>query len=732
MYGNSGPDSGAFDGGRVDLDELRRQALWCFTVTLAGLAWVSNYVLPVLTGDNDKTEQFFLASLVLIAIAVCGGLVSRYSVTLAGMLVAGATTALIGFAAMHQHNGSVLGLLALVVVAVVAVSGPRHGFAWATITSLVTLLNYGQNGIAGLEAIVVPLTLIWGSAFAAWLGFRPVYVAAEWAWDNYHESRRLSQELRVRQGELVQLLKSLTEAYDRLEKQDIALQRAVTVAERARHLKAEFAAAISHELRTPMNLIVGVSELMMGPPAHSFGDSLPTRVREDLEVIYRNACHVSHLIDDVLDLSQVEAQRMGLQKEQVRLADVVARAVSVVATLFERKGLFLQVDLPDNLPFVRADPIRIRQVLINFLSNATRFTDVGGVTVSARLGDHEVILSVTDTGVGIPASDLPYVFEEFHQLGSVAARVGGSGLGLTISKRIVELHGGNIWVQSSIGVGSVFSFSLPTAETVVSWLGDLNIHARAQQTDDTQVRTLAVVGDDTQASRLLQRYLDDYDIVVGRSPEQLRSIAEDNRLEALVVTTPDSLGMVHRLRKAFRGIPIVYCPIRTSRMLAREAGVTDYLVKPVSSEQVAAAIDRLHRRTRTVLVVDDDKEMRGMLRRMVSNSSNDRSVIEAADGEEALHYVRDVAPDVVLLDLSMPKLDGYGFLQAIRSNKSTKGLPVIVITAKGLEREAIVADELIITRDGGLTVGEISRALRAGLNALVNPVLNRDTAIERV
>jgi signal transduction histidine kinase/DNA-binding response OmpR family regulator len=731
MHGQIGAKRIGSHEAALDLAGLRSEALHYLTIVPAGLAWGFNLVMPIITSNADATEQYFLDSLALIAIAVCGGIVLRYSVTLAGILVASSTTVLIALASVQQHNAAVLGLLALVVVAMVAVSGPRHGFAWAMITSLVAMLVRGPTGTASFEVTAVTLTLIWGSAFAAWLGFRPVYLAIEWAWSNYAESMRLSRELRVRQGELVQLVSSLSQAYDRLEKQDAALQRAVAAAEQARHLKSEFAAAISHELRTPLNLILGVSELMMKPPTHGRGESIPPSVREDLEVIYRNAYHISHLIDDVLDLSQVDAHRMGLQKEPADLADVVERAAAVVRTLFERKGLYLRVLLSDHLPILRADSIRLRQVLINLLSNATRFTDVGGVTISVNAGEREVVISVADTGVGIPTSDVPHVFEEFHQLGPAAARLGGSGLGLTISKRIVELHGGSIWVQSVVGQGCTFSFSLPTAESVIASSDDLDMHGLTRATSDRQARTVAVYSDDPRAARLLERYLDDYQVLVARTPDQSGFEAPESGADAFVVTTPGSLGTVRRLRSDFRGTPVMYCPIRTSRALAREAGVTDYLVKPVAAEQLERAMGRLDRRIRSVLIVDDDPEMRQLLRRMVCSGGSDRTVVEAADGDEALRSIREALPDVVLLDLVMPERDGYAFIRAIRSDKHRRRPPVIVVTAKGREREAVVADELVITREPGLTVGEFTRALRAGLNALVTPALGPNATVER-
>ena len=175
-------------------------------------------------------------------------------------------------------------------------------------------------------------------------------------------------------------------------------------------MKTEFATAISHELRTPINLVLGVSEILINETDLAVVDDPRSTFREDVEVIYRNACHISHLIDDVLDLSQVDAHRMGLQKDEIQVADVIERAGAVVETLFARKGLYLRVEIPDTLPIVRADPTRLRQVLINLLTNSTRFTDAGGVTISAVVEERDIVISVADTGVGIRRAPCPTSF----------------------------------------------------------------------------------------------------------------------------------------------------------------------------------------------------------------------------------------------------------------------------------------------------------------------------------
>jgi CheY-like chemotaxis protein len=212
--------------------------------------------------------------------------------------------------------------------------------------------------------------------------------------------------------------------------------------------------------------------------------------------------------------------------------------------------------------------------------------------------------------------------------------------------------------------------------------------------------------------------------VTARTLDQVRHEALRRRLDAVVITTPNSLDNARRLRSDLPSIPIITCAIRTPHTLAREAGVAEYLLKPVTSDQLEAALRRLRRRIQTILVVDDDPEMRRMLSRMAQLGRRNRTVAEAADGVEALRYVRTAAPDVVLLDLLMPRMDGYGFLKSLRAEKALKRLPVIVITAKSHEREAVVADELVITRESGLSVAEFTQALRASLNTFINPFEN--------
>jgi len=239
-----------------------------------------------------------------------------------------------------------------------------------------------------------------------------------------------------------------------------------------RRAKEEFVANVSHELRTPLNMIIGFSE-MIPELAHVYGVALPPALLSDIAAIRRNSQHLARLVDDVLDLSQVDAGRMALRKEWTSLREIVDEAILAVRALFESKGLSVETQIPSDLPEAFCDSTRIRQVMLNLLSNAGRYVKRGGVQVRVRQEQNELMVTVTDTGPGIAPADQQRLFQPFQQLeSSLRHRSGGSGLGLTISKRFVEMHGGKMWLESQVGVGTTFGFSLPVQTPTVPALAE--------------------------------------------------------------------------------------------------------------------------------------------------------------------------------------------------------------------------------------------------------------------
>jgi CheY-like chemotaxis protein len=493
------------------------------------------------------------------------------------------------------------------------------------------------------------------------------------------------------------------------------------VAEQARRLKAEFAATISHELRAPLNIVIGFSEMMIGDSKARGRQSLPAVYREGMETVHRNAMQILRLVDDVLDLSQIDAHRMALVKDRHNVGSIMSEAAEIISPLYRHLGLTLSLEIPTDLPAVRVDADRVRQVLLNLLNNAARYTDRGGVIIRAASDESNVVVSVQDTGVGISPEDLPYVFDEFRQAGPGERRRSGSGLGLSLCKRLAEMHGGYIWVESEIGHGTTFHLALPTCETVIT-----APTSRPPRPGLPTEWTVAVLDQGDEVATLLRRFLDGYHVVQASSLLELRQLAASRPIHAVIRTSGYASGERGQdrrndlLARIVGDVPLFNCRFSTAKSLAEELGVAEYLVKPVSREQVTTALQRVARTAREILIVDDDPDMLTLLTSYVQEMSRHHRVRAARDGAEALACLRDRRPDLVLLDLQLPGIDGVEVIQEMHQDPSLRDIPVIVVTGRAAREEAVKAEAVGLTRAEGLTVGEVTACLRASLDALLS------------
>ena len=538
--------------------------------------------------------------------------------------------------------------------------------------------------------------------------------AVEWALESYAQARRHAQAARQHRAELARALKQLDTAYYRLQQANAALELAWKTAEAAERAKSEFVTNISHELRTPLNLIVGFSELILTAP-ESYGVPLPAPYRSDLMAIYRSAQHLLSLTNDIIDLTRVGIGRLALVREPVDLGQVIRDACDLVRDYLSAKGLSLQIVLPPDLPLLQIDRLRVRQVLLNLLTNAARFTERGGVTIRATSDGREVVVAVSDTGTGIAPEDLPYVFQEFYQAGPPGRRRGGSGLGLAICKRFAEMHGGYMWAESQLGQGSTFYLALPLCGNVAT-----EPLVRTPAPRPTTERTVVVLAREPEAARVFQRYLDGYTVLWAGSERDLRRLAASRPVQAVVITEPAA----QREPPAWAGdprlreIPVFHCPLSTPQHLARELGVQAYLVKPVNPERLTTVLRRLGRRRREILIVEDDPEMARLLTEILTTTWRRVRVRTAADGAEALRLLRERRPDLLLLDLLMPGMSGYEVLRTLRADPALRDLPVVVLTARGAEETPVRAQVLSLSCARGLTVAEMVACLRHSLEAL--------------
>jgi len=437
---------------KTDIDEIKERQLLGMGLVIGGVAsLVAWWMLP----RADFRLDAFWVYMVLIIAGLMMAVLRYYVPGLArvALLVGPSASLHLALGAFSSPVVPCFGALAVVANASVS---PSLGVASAALSTIPILLAGGPP-----EAMIPSLAMIWLAAALMYISSRSLYMALNWAWESEERALRLLGELRSRQRELNGTVSALTEATRRLQRTRHELATSRAIAEEGRQLKERFAANISHELRTPLNLILGFSEMMHRSP-DIYGDiEWPPTLRRDVRQIYRSSRHLLHLINDVLDLSRVDAAQMRIYRETTDLCTVLRDGAASMRELIERQGLRLITDIPHELQ-LSIDPTRIRQVLLNLLNNAVRFTQEGSISVSVIEREKDVIVRIADTGTGISVDKVGSIFEEFHQVDMSRSRAtGGAGLGLAISRSFVELHGGNIWVESALGEGSTFSFTLP-------------------------------------------------------------------------------------------------------------------------------------------------------------------------------------------------------------------------------------------------------------------------------
>ncbi|HEX9549957.1 MAG TPA: response regulator [Candidatus Limnocylindrales bacterium] len=475
----------------------------------------------------------------------------------------------------------------------------------------------------------------------------------------------------------------------------------------ASQAKSDFLASMSHELRTPLNAIIGFSDLMRHEASDADGNV--TVPLEWVEHIKSGGTHLVELVNDVLDLSRVEAGRLELDREAVEVQPAVVESVAGLRPLADRKGLAVEISIAAG-EHVDVDRGRLRQVLYNLLSNAIKFTPEGGrITIEGSRNGAELHLSVVDTGIGIAVADQPVIFDEFRQAGPGAQRQDGTGLGLALSRRLVEAHGGRIELQSTPGTGSRFTVVLPMIEPETSdGTGEpLPDEPRPARTPapvpalapDATGASVLVVEDDPSAVRLLHAYLEPegYRVRVAPSGEQALIDVREERPAAILldVLLPGMDGWeVLRHLKAdpeLRSIPVVIVTVVDERDVGLALGAVDYLVKPIDREALVASLERLaltstvKSRTVRILAVDDEPAALDMLSQTLRPAGFD--IVRAESGMAAIAVARAERPDLVICDLVMPDLDGFGVVAALKADPATATIPIIILTGYDLTAE---------------------------------------------
>ncbi|MCS7061042.1 MAG: substrate-binding domain-containing protein [Anaerolineae bacterium] len=468
------------------------------------------------------------------------------------------------------------------------------------------------------------------------------------------------------------------------------LARAWQQAEQANQLKSRFLAMVSHELRTPLSLIVGTIEMLQRESAAEKQVHDETW-RRDLARIHTAAQHLSRLIGDVLDLSSSQVGELRLSCENLRLDALLNEAAMLAEPMVVAKGLVWAYHPPSAPLRVWGDRKRLQQVILNLVSNAVKFTQQGFVTLWVEQGKNQVMIAVSDTGIGVPPAEQEIIFDEFRQTERSARRgYGGMGLGLAISKRLVELHGGQIGVISSgaDGAGSTFFFTLPVMPA------EHNLPVPSQN----RASVVLVLTEQAAAGARVRQHL----IRRGYAVEMLVVTPEADWLTQVLMAPPGAIvldaepaaergwQLVQALKQnpATCDIPVVFYSL-SAEGGAGNLFMVDYLGKPVSEEALAQALER-HQMTdeagkrRTILIVEDDPDIQELHARIVRARVRGCRVIRVSNGAEALGVMSTTTPDLVLLDLMMPQMDGFAVLERMRQDRRLRAVPVIVLTAQML------------------------------------------------
>ena len=496
-----------------------------------------------------------------------------------------------------------------------------------------------------------------------------------------HEAERLRE----------QMLEQETSARQALEEKNTELETARSAADDANKAKSSFLANMSHELRTPLNAIIGYSEMVQ----EELEDLGAGELKPDLDKVVAAAKHQLGLVNDILDISKIEAGKMTLYLEDFDAPTLVNEIASTVQPLVSKNSNTLVIECPADLGIMHADQTKVRQALFNLLSNASKFTEKGEVILKAERDGDVIHFRVHDTGIGMTSEQLGKLFQAFSQAdASTTRKFGGTGLGLTISRQFCRLMGGDLTVESVMGEGSTFTATIPSVVVDPNAEPAREKASPSKQPAPNRGPVILVIDDDPNMRELTTRSLGKEGYRVECASDGKQGLAMARELRPAVITLDvmmpglDGWAVLTALKEdpATADIPVIMLTVVDEEHIGFSLGASDYFTKPVDWQKLAASIAKhRHAAGDGVLVVEDDEATREILRRTLEKSG--WQVTEAENGRVALEKLDAGMPDLILLDLMMPEMDGFEFMQALRRRPDGKRVPVVVVTARDVTEE---------------------------------------------
>ena len=551
-----------------------------------------------------------------------------------------------------------------------AFAGGKTDAYWVSLANGIAYIGLlvwmGQATFFNQEMLlaITRMLFVWGASYFFLVGIANVT-------EKRLRIRQLESEESRKVAELTRLTQELADANRRIQESD--------------RLKSQFLANMSHELRTPMNSIIGFSEILMEriegkvePKYHGF-----------VKHIHASGQHLLGIINDILDLSKIEAGKMEVYPEFFAIGPVVEGVCNMTRGMTRTQRKFV-VEIAPELPQIETDLAKFKQVLFNLLSNAVKFSPPDRpITIRVRFENDEITVAVSDEGIGIDAAYHDVIFDEFRQVDGTARReFGGTGLGLALVRKFVELQGGRVGVESTLGKGSTFFFTLPVRSRAA-------VITRPPEIVPMPVADrVLVVEDDANAYELIASALGTagYLAIRARHGEEALKLAREMHPVAvtldLVLPGVDGWEVLKRLKSdaATSAIPIVIISKIDNRDLGVALGAADYFVKPVDRDRLLQRLREIASRTPTtrprLLLIDDDQTVHSLLDEELTTLGY--SVESAYSGEDGLRVARDRAPDVIILDLMMPGMSGFDVATSLKDNPSTANIPILVLTSKDL------------------------------------------------